>query len=374
MKILAIIDDGISKETITNLKFNLSCENGILQEESDEISCFSHGSICAAIVRRYAPQAEIGSIRILSKDGWGTLEDLIAALNWCIVNKIKLINLSIGSIQACDVPILYETVNKVAESGGIIIAACKNGHNVSFPASFANTIGVRADKSLIGPRFTVSQNPNGGIEFSASAFHEVNLSPMIESFKVSNFNSYAAPVISAVTYNLLSSASCGDSLEELRTELYRKAGSLNNTCYLKTIQYFRNQNISDVYPAAVFLGNESNVLMRVIAEKFLNDNYLPLLFSQSADDCSTECFYLDDIDSLNNRCNEMAEFYGADLILAAVNNNEIGDLKSDVIIISDMKIDERPGNVYIYSEGADITDLYNQLMAILETDDDAERI
>lgn len=356
--ILAIIDDGISEDTVSNLEFKLVCKNGILREECVEISCFSHGSICAAIIRKYAPHARIGSIRILGSDGWGIPEDLIAALNWCALSGIKLINLSIGSTQPCDIPLLYETINKVAESGGIIVAACKTGHNISFPASFKKVIGVCAGKLLTGSQYIMNQKPNGGIDFSANASHDVIISPTIEPFSVSKFNSYAAPVISAVVYNLLLTAKCGTSLSEIRAELNKGSipAILNNK--------WNGNALAENVPVVVFVGNQYRISMREVARKFLDDNYLPLLFSQFAGDCSAECLFLDDLDALRNHCHEMADFYSADLVLATVVKENINDLEADVIIIDEPKR-EIPNKNFLFSDRENMDDLYSQLIAVL---------
>lgn len=357
---IAVIDDGISKETISDLEFKLVCKNGILREDSSEISFQSHGSICAAIIKKYAPQAKIGSIRILSEDGRGEPEDLIAALNLCIDLKIKLINLSIGSTQACDIPLMYETVNRVAENGGIIIAACKTLHNISFPASFMNVIGVRAGEALSGSQYIMNREPNGGIEFSANASHDVIVSSATEAFSVSEFNSYAAPVISAVVFNLLFQDKCGDSLSEIRAELINGAGpdildsELNCNALVENV------------PVVVFVGNQYRAIIRKVAGKFLDDNYLPLLFSQFTEDCSAECLFLDDLDALKNRCHNMADFYSADLILATIGEDDVNDLEADVVIIDEWKR-EIPGTVFLYSDGKNIDELYNQLIAVLES-------
>jgi hypothetical protein len=324
---LAIIDDGISSDTVSDLAFNLVCKNGILQEASSEANFFSHGSICAAIIRKYAPQAEIGSIRILGADGRGEPGDLAAALEWCVLSGIKMIHLSIGSTQPCDVPLLYEAVNKVSKSGGIIIAACKTGHNVSFPASFAKVIGVRAGESLTGPQYTANREPNGGIEFSANASHDVVVSPFAEPFAASKFNSYAAPVISAVVYKLLLFAKCGASLPEIRAQLYKEAAPAADGKWA-------GNDLTDKVPVVAFAGNQYRASMRAVARKFLDDNYLPLLFSQFAEDCSPECFFLADWDALESHCHHMAGFYGADLVLAMVSGDDPVGPEADVVVYS----------------------------------------
>ncbi|MCL2052178.1 MAG: S8 family serine peptidase [Lachnospiraceae bacterium] len=362
---VAVIDDGISRETMPDLSFRLAHKKGIIQEEKKAISHLSHGSVCAAIIKKYAPQAKIGSIRVLGEKGRGNLDALLAALKWCSEQRIKLIHLSIGSTQASDVPALYEAVNEIVRNGGIIVAACKNGKNISFPATFPNVIGVRADRTLVGPQYIVNQEPNGGIELSASANHDLVLLPGTEPIAFSQFNSYAAPVISAAVFNLISSNE-DKNIEEIRAELYRMAGSFSfeKQYYLKTVKYFASCSVTDNVPLVTFIGEKQLSLMRAVAGKLLNDNYLPLLFSQHKGDCSPECFYVEDLSLLANKCQEMACFYEADLILAVIKENAIDDVKAEAVIINDDT--EIASSNLINSEGLDIDVLYNRLIAILE--------
>ena len=151
--VIAVIDDGISEITIPNLEFRKKVYRKKIVDDDTVIDDFSHGSICASIIKKYAPNARFGSIRILNKTGRGSIKKLIEAIKWCIKNAVKIIHLSIGTTQACDIPGLYNIVNEATEKGCIFIAACKNYSNVSFPASFRNVIGVRADETLTGMEY-----------------------------------------------------------------------------------------------------------------------------------------------------------------------------------------------------------------------------
>jgi len=372
MLTIAVIDDGVSRETIPHLSFELVYKNGIIQEESEKISHFSHGSFCAAIIKKYAPEADFGSIRVLDWEQTGNLDALIAALKWCANQKIKLINLSIGSSQACDIPALYEAVNEVVDGGGIIVAACKNLRNASFPASFGNVIGVRADESLAGMQYIINPNPNGGIEFCASASHEIYLTADTAPFAINTYNSYSAPVMSAILYNLLSTQGCGSSIDEIKAELYKQAGCLKYDAkfYLDTPSFFDGVSFVEKVPAVIFVGENGYDIMRVIAGKLLNDNYFPLLLSSSEDDCSLECFYIGSDSKIDDKIYAMAEFYGANLILAVIRQDEIKIIESKedfVIVSSDEDVDVKHffGNLF-YTKGSNIDEVYVNLMDILE--------
>jgi hypothetical protein len=66
---VAGIDDGIS-ETLYNigrLDFDIEINHGLSADKRREYNPFlaSHGTTCAAIIKKYAPNARLGSIKIL---------------------------------------------------------------------------------------------------------------------------------------------------------------------------------------------------------------------------------------------------------------------------------------------------------------------
>jgi len=368
--IIAIIDNGLSREVILNMQFHLIYSKSRIREDDTNVEIHSHGSICASIIKKYAPQAEIGSIRILNDDGRGKPDGLLAAIKWCIENKIKLIHLSIGTIQACDIPMLYEVVNEAVENGCIIVAACKNECNVSFPASFNNVIGVRADESLIGQNILLNKRPNGGIEFSAGGIHDVFLSSDMPIYTTPNSNSYAAPVISANVYNLLVSENSNLTYPEIRDKLIKLTGKTNqySNPYIDTSNYFRESIHSKHIPLVIFHGVEFKSLIQSIARYLLNDNYLPLILSQNVNDCCDGCFYIEDIAFFKDACYAMAEFYSTDIVLAAVNENNFPEINPEVIITNYNEVISNSNSIIIHANGASHEELYKQLINKLEND------
>lgn len=111
-----------------------------------------HGTACAGIVLRLAPEVEIVSVRALGPDGRGSREALIAALRFCVKESIPVVNLSLGVDMPKGQPLrptdiksileLYEVADEAFTRGVILVAA---GPNV---ASFRTYPGKA--KSLIG--------------------------------------------------------------------------------------------------------------------------------------------------------------------------------------------------------------------------------
>ncbi|WP_185967573.1 S8 family serine peptidase [Clostridium sp. HBUAS56010] len=204
--IIAIIDDGVSTASTPNLLFSLHVNaHGLIRTFKGYIDPLGHGSICSAIIQKYSPYAQIGSIKILdSNTKKGDCFKLKKAIFWCIEHNVKIIHLSLGTVSASDYSSLLNIINQAYENGIIIISACKNGSNFSYPATFSNVIGVQCDPQLQGDAYYAKTPNYHGIDFFSSASHELKelqstpyqgLTPVC--------NSYAAPVITAKIYAIL---------------------------------------------------------------------------------------------------------------------------------------------------------------------------
>jgi hypothetical protein len=205
---IAIIDDGVNEghynlgDVFYNIEINSRLE--ILERKNYNKYELSHGTTCAAIIKKYAPDAIISSIKVLNENMVGAIDKLIKAINWCVENNIKILNLSLGTVFTKDMYKLKETINLAYSKGLIIIAACNNRGIITYPASFSNTIGVRSDKQseLKENHYIYNNNTLSGIEIIAVGAHELT-DYRSEKEVTLPANSFAAPFITAMIYNIL---------------------------------------------------------------------------------------------------------------------------------------------------------------------------
>ena len=101
-----------------------------------------HGTACAGIVRRLAPEARIYSIRILGSSFQGDGRSIVSAIQWAIRQGINIINLSLGTTDGACRSQLEEVCNQAAEAGVILVAADHNEGTPSYPAHLPTVIGV----------------------------------------------------------------------------------------------------------------------------------------------------------------------------------------------------------------------------------------
>lgn len=108
-----------------------------------------HGTHCTGVIsghadgtgiRGGAPGAEVYSVKVFPG---GYTSDIVEAVEWCIRNKMDVINMSLGTTERS---LGLENVLKDAHQRGItVVAAAGNSSTgVSYPAAFRTTIAVSA--------------------------------------------------------------------------------------------------------------------------------------------------------------------------------------------------------------------------------------
>lgn len=103
-----------------------------------------HGTACAYIIHRHAPDAELHSIRVIGASHSSTSQKLLAALEFAVEQNWDILNLSLGTESS------YEQLARLADKayyqGMLWVAAKDNKRNkVGYPAGLASVIGVDMD-------------------------------------------------------------------------------------------------------------------------------------------------------------------------------------------------------------------------------------
>lgn len=149
MKVIkvAIIDSGVdcSHPNVGNIAGGVSieiCENGEVVLSDDYSDCAGHGTACAGIIRKKAPNAALYSVRIFDESLIADGRVLIAAIRWCIENEMDVVNLSLGTTDVTFKASLQKMCRKVVDAGVILVAAESNDGRESYPAVFPEVIGV----------------------------------------------------------------------------------------------------------------------------------------------------------------------------------------------------------------------------------------
>lgn len=104
-----------------------------------------HGTACADIIGRLAPECRLWNVRALGDDCRGSSAALLAALRWAIDEGAEVINLSLGTREPIMAEPLRQLVDAAYRKGLLIVAATNNVPGVhSYPAVFTSLVCVDA--------------------------------------------------------------------------------------------------------------------------------------------------------------------------------------------------------------------------------------
>ncbi|SDW67787.1 Subtilase family protein [Marininema mesophilum] len=92
-----------------------------------------------------APRVNLFAVKAFNRKGSANLSDLLSAINWCIENKMQVVNMSFGMARVSDT--LEQAIRTAYQKGLVMVAAAGNqgtSGDIDYPARFSETIGVTA--------------------------------------------------------------------------------------------------------------------------------------------------------------------------------------------------------------------------------------
>lgn len=197
---VAIIDSGIETEhpkigrVAGGIGLTVKSGERVIQQP-DHADCAGHGTACAGIIHKKAPDAELYSICIfdetLSADGHA----LVAAIQWATEQGVDVVNLSLGTTDAAYKEVISEACQCAVEAGIVLIAAEHNDGVPSYPANLPDVIGVTGGK--IYDRYGYYYRPGNTIECVARGDEQRVCWKDGREIMISG-TSYAAPHITGI--------------------------------------------------------------------------------------------------------------------------------------------------------------------------------
>jgi uncharacterized NAD-dependent epimerase/dehydratase family protein len=178
-----------------------------------------HGTACAGIIRKKAPEASIFSIRIFDESLQTEGRLLVAALRWAIDHRMDVVNMSLGTTDVAIRDALARICLQACDAGLILIAAESNEGVESYPAAFHEVIGVAAGK--VYGRYSYFYRPGETIECVARGDQQ-RLCWVGPREIMAGGTSFAAPHIAGIVA-LIRQAHPGVNLREVRSILRENA-------------------------------------------------------------------------------------------------------------------------------------------------------
>lgn len=150
---VAIIDTGIAADHPA-VKDNYRGGINILSPYFTPQDYNGHGTHVAGIIAGrsnelgiigVAPRTHIYAVKAFNRRGSATLSDLLSAINWCIENKMQIINMSFGMDKMSES--LKQAIQVAHRRGIVMVAATGNQglrSQIDYPARYPETIAVTA--------------------------------------------------------------------------------------------------------------------------------------------------------------------------------------------------------------------------------------
>lgn len=207
---VAVIDSGIDEEhpavkgAICGgvvVEYDENAETRVRVENEQPIRDMAgHGTACAGIIHKLAPEAEIYSVRVLGRDMRGKAFQFAGGLRWAIDNGMRVINLSLSTSREEYFGLFHKLTDEAYFKSVILVSAVNNIPAPSYPSLYSSVISV-ASHATQDP-FTYYYNPNPPVEFGAPGI-DVEVAWLNGEFSVVTGNSFAAPHIAALATLIL---------------------------------------------------------------------------------------------------------------------------------------------------------------------------
>lgn len=143
---IAVIDSGIDAnhpDLLGKVKESVEAHadnKRIIFNPSETGDSAGHGTACAGIIGKIAPDAEFYSIKVLGAGGLGDGQAFLAGLEYAIKKRYKVINLSLGTTKPQFFAPLHDLLDRAYQAGCIVVAAANNLPQPSFPSVFSSSL------------------------------------------------------------------------------------------------------------------------------------------------------------------------------------------------------------------------------------------
>ncbi|MFL6241040.1 MAG: S8 family serine peptidase [Actinomycetes bacterium] len=162
---------------------------------------FGHGTACAGIIRKAAPECDIYSVRVLGSKLTGRGVVFAAGLRWAIDAGMDVVNLSLSTGLGRFFGRFHELADAAYFRNTVLVCAVNNVPAPSYPSQFASVVSVAAHEGT--DPFAISYNPNPPVEFGAPGV-DLEVAWLNGRTVTATGNSFACPHVAGLVARLLS--------------------------------------------------------------------------------------------------------------------------------------------------------------------------
>ncbi len=169
-------------------------------DPSPHSDAFGHGTACAGIIHRLAPEAELYSVKVLGATLSGTGNMFATGLRWAIEHDMQVVNLSLGTTKREFFAVLHELADMAYFRNTVLVTAANNFPQPSFPSMYASVISVACHEGK--DPFVFYYNPSPPVDFGAPGI-DVRVPWRGGTYINTTGNSFAAPHIAGIVALIL---------------------------------------------------------------------------------------------------------------------------------------------------------------------------
>jgi subtilisin len=173
----------------------------VVSTEGPHEDLFGHGTACAGIIRRAAPDAALWSVRVLGTRLTGKGVVFAAGVRWAIAQGARVVNLSLSTGREDYFGLFHQIADEAAFAGVVLVCATNNVPAPTYPAQFSSVISVAANDGR--DPFCLEANPAPPVDFGAPGI-DIEVPWLSGATIVSTGNSFAAPHVTGLVARLLS--------------------------------------------------------------------------------------------------------------------------------------------------------------------------
>jgi len=204
---VAVVDSGVDAthpavgaiDRAVALRWDPETEE-VISTDGPHEDLFGHGTACAGIIRRAAPDATLWSVRVLGSRLTGKGVVFAAGLRWAITQGARVVNLSLSTGREDYFGLFHEIADEAAFAGVVLVCATNNVPAPTYPAQFSSVISVAAHDGH--DPLSLDANPAPPVDFGAPGI-DITVPWLSGSTIVSTGNSLAAPHVTGLVARIL---------------------------------------------------------------------------------------------------------------------------------------------------------------------------
>ena len=173
----------------------------VVTESGPHEDLYGHGTACAGIVRRAAPDCSLLSVRVLGERLTGKGQVFAAGLRLAIASGARVVNLSLSSGKQDFYGMFHEVADEAYFAGVTLVCAVNNVPAPSYPSQYASVVSVAANDGT--DPYDLDCNPTPPAEFGAPGI-DLEVPWRGGGTIVATGNSFAAPHVAGLVARLLS--------------------------------------------------------------------------------------------------------------------------------------------------------------------------